>query len=204
MTTEALFAQLKHPNPNLRERAIGELAEHRTPEIVSRLMAALDSEDVVFRRASVKTLGAIGNETVPALVKVMLESDDSTARSSAAKALAQVAVNYRGLEPFPEAGIQGLQTAMGDENPVVNIAAAMALGEVGSSAVTPLAETLAATDNPALAVAIVNALGATRDERASEILSTLSQDESADPLVRGSATSAISRIDLARNYRSQS
>jgi len=203
MTTEALFAQLKHPNPNLRERAIGELAENQTPEIVDRLMAALDSEDVVFRRASVKTLGAIGNETVPALVKVMLESNDSTARSSAAKALAQVAVNYRGLEPFPEAGIQGLQTAMGDENPVVNIAAAMALGEVGSSAVTPLAETLAATDNPALAVAIVNALGATRDERASEILTALSQDESADPIVRGSATSAISRIDLARNYRSQ-
>lgn len=204
MTTEALFAQLKHPNPNLRERAIGELAENPSPETVSRLMAALDSEDVVFRRAAVKTLGAIGNETVPALVTVMLESNDATARSSAAKALAQVAVNYRGLEPFPEAGIQGLQTAMGDANPVVNIAAAMALGEVGSSAVTPLAETLAATDNPALAVAIVNALGATRDARASEILSTLSQDENADPLVRGSATSAISRIDLARNYRSQS
>ena len=204
MTVDSLFEQLKHPNPNLRERAIGELAENPDAQIVARLMDALDSEDVVFRRAAVKTLGAIGNETVPALVAVMLESDDPTARSSAAKALAQVAVNYRGIEPFPDAGIQGLRSALGDENPVVNIAAAMALGEAGSAAVTPLAEVLAATDNPALAVAIVNALGATRDDRASEILTALSQNEGADPLVRGSATSALSRIDLAQNYRSQS
>lgn len=204
MTVDSLFEQLKHPNPNLRERAIGELAENPDAETVARLMAALDNEDVVFRRAAVKALGAIGNETVPALVAVMLESEDPTARSSAAKALAQVAVNYRDVEPFPAAGIQGLQTALDDANPVVNIAAAMALGEVGSAAVMPLAEVLAATDNPALAVAIVNALGATRDERASEILIALSQDAAADPLVRGSATSALSRLDLARNYRSQS
>jgi bilin biosynthesis protein len=46
MTQETLFDQLKHPNPNLRERAMWEIVDTRDETTIPRLMAALDDEDV--------------------------------------------------------------------------------------------------------------------------------------------------------------
>ena len=49
-------------------------------------------------------------------------------------------------------------------------------------------------------MAIINALGSIGDKRAEEILTTLSQDESADEYVRESATSALSRLEMLKKY----
>ena len=57
MTTDAIFEQLKHPNPNLRKKAMWELAENRDENTIPRLISILDQEDVTFRRAAVKALG---------------------------------------------------------------------------------------------------------------------------------------------------
>lgn len=198
--TDALFEQLKHPNPHLRERAMQELARSRDETTIPRLMDILADEDVVYRRAAVKALGAIGSDAVPPLVSSLLESDNVTIRGSCAKALAQIAVNYRET-PFPAEGLQGLKQAINDPNPVVHLAAVMALGEVGLPAFEILVETLKTTDNVAVAVASVNALTATGDPRAAEVLAALVEDESADPYVRESATSALSRLELVRQNR---
>jgi bilin biosynthesis protein len=199
MTTDSLFEQLKHPNPHLRERAMWELVDTRDETTITRLMDVLGEEDVVYRRAAVKTLGAIGNDAIPPLVASLLDSDNVIVRGSAAKALAQIAVNYPDV-PFSDEGLQGLKTAMNDPNPVVHIASVMALGEIGSPAFEILVEALQTTDNLALQVAIVNALASVGDERGVEILTALSNDESVDSYVRESATSALSRLDLVRNY----
>ncbi|MEG4286852.1 HEAT repeat domain-containing protein [Microcoleus sp. A006_D1] len=63
----------------------------------------------------------------------MLNSENVTVRGSAAKVLAKIAINYPEL-PFPEVGLQGLKAAIDDANPVVHIAAVIALGQMGSSA----------------------------------------------------------------------
>ncbi|WP_094673727.1 HEAT repeat domain-containing protein [Hydrocoleum sp. CS-953] len=93
MTESSLFEQLKHKNPNLRERAIWQIAETHAEThdetTIPRLMGVLAEEDTVYRRAAVKALGAIGTDTVPSLVDSLLNSDNSTIRSSCAKALAQ-------------------------------------------------------------------------------------------------------------------
>lgn len=200
MTTDSLFEQLKHPNPHMRERAIRELAEVRDKNTIPHLMAILGEEDVVYRRAAVKALGAIGSDAVPLVVESLLNSDNVTIRGSCAKALAQIAVNYPEV-PFPTEGLQGLKTALNDPNPVVYIASVMALGEMGSHALDILMETLKTTDNVAIAVAIVNALGSSGDERAVEVLTALTQDESADPYVRESAVSALPRLDQVMNFK---
>ena len=88
MAIDALFEQLKHPNPHLRDRAMWELAETKDETIIPRLMAALDEEDTTYRRAAVKTLGAVGPDTVPPLVNAMLNSNNVTVRGSAVKAVA--------------------------------------------------------------------------------------------------------------------
>ncbi|NEP57390.1 MAG: HEAT repeat domain-containing protein [Symploca sp. SIO2G7] len=197
MAQESLFERLKHPNPNLRERAIWELVETRDENTIPRLMSVLDEEDTTYRRAAVKALGAIGVDSVPPLIDSLLNSDNGTVRSSCAKALAQVAVNYPEV-PFPTEGIEALKTSLNDYNPVVYIASAMALGVVGVPALDSLLEVIKETDNPALAVSIVNAISSIDDDRSKELLTNLANDESADTYVRETATSALSRLDMLK------
>ena len=200
MTTDALFEQLKHPNPHLRDRAMFEIADSRDENTISRLVGILDEEDVTYRRAAVKALGVIGEDAVPSVAEALLHSDNVTVRGSAAKVLAQIAINYPEL-PFPEAGLQGLKRAIDDPNPVVNIASVMALGQMGSRAFEILVESLNTTDNVAVQVAIVNALASVGDRRCVEVLTTFANDESVDSYVRESATSSLSRLDLVMNYK---
>jgi bilin biosynthesis protein len=200
MTTDALFEQLKHPNPNLRERAMWELVEQRDDTTIPRLMSLLGEEDTTYRRAAVKALGAIGVDTVSPLVEALVNSDNVTVRGSAAKALAQVALNYPDV-PFPEHGVKGLKTALDDANPVVHIAAVMALGEIGTPVVDVLIEALKTTDNPALGISIVNALGSIGDERGVEVLQAMAQDETVDSYVREAAVSSLSRLETVMKLR---
>ena len=199
MSTEKLFQQLKHPNPHLQQRAMWEIAENRDETTIPRLMSILDEEDTTYRRAAVKALGAVGIDTVNPLVEALLNSDNVTVRGSAAKALAQVAINNSDTA-FPAVGMEGLKTALDDTNPVVNIAAAMALGEIGSPAVDILVEALQATDNPALAISLVNALASIGGSRVVEILTSLTEDESTDDYVRESAVSALSRVEMVSKF----
>lgn len=201
MSTEAFFQQLKHPNPHLRDQAMWEIAEHKDETTIPRLMAILDEEDTTYRRAAVKALGLIGAESVPPLVDALLNSENVTVRGSAAKAIAQVVINYPDV-PLSSEGMQGLKTALSDENPVVHIAAVMALGEIGKPAVEILIEALQTTDNPALGVSIVNALGSIGDSRGLEVLTHLIEDEATDSYVRESATSALSRLDMMVKFKS--
>lgn len=201
MSTEELFQQLKHPNPHLRERAMWELVENQDETTIPRLMNILDEEDTNYRRAAVKALGAIGSAAVAPLVEALLHSDNVTVRGSSAKGLAQVAINYPET-PFPAEGIQGLKTALSDANPVVHIAAVMALGEIGTPVVVDLLiEALQTTDNPALGVSIVNALGAIGDERGAAVLNTVMHDESADSYVRESAKNALIRLEQVAKFQ---
>lgn len=199
MTTDSLFERLKHPNPHLRERAILEIAESRNENTIPHLISILDEEDVIYRRAAVKTLGVIGVDTVPAVVECLLHSDNVTVRGSAAKALAQIATNYPDIS-FPEAGLQGLKAAINDPNPVVHIASVMALGQMGSEAFEILVEALKTIDNVAVQVAIVNALASVGDPRCVEVLTTFASDESVDAYVQETAKSAISRLELVMNF----
>lgn len=174
-----------------------DLAEIQDETTIPRLMDALADEDVVYRRAAVKALGVIGADATPPLVEALLHSDNVTVRGSCAKALAQIAINYPD-DPFPAEGLQGLKNSLNDANPVVHIASAMALGEIGPPALDILVETLEATDNVGLAVSIVNALASIGDERAAAILTALTTDESADAYVRETSVSALSRLELVR------
>jgi bilin biosynthesis protein len=200
MTTDALFDRLKHPNPNLRDRAMLELVETRDETTIPRLINILDEADTTYRRAAVKTLGAIGVDTVPFLVGILASSDDVTVRGSAVKALAQVIINYPEI-PFPAAGIECLKAAMSDENPVVNIAAVMALGALGSPAFEIMVEALNTTDNIALQVTLVNTLASLGDRRAESILAAAIENTTLDEYVRESAASALPRLEQTINYQ---
>jgi bilin biosynthesis protein len=197
--TDSLFDRLKHPNPNLRDRATVEIVENRDENTIPTLMSILDDPDTNYRRAAVKTLGAIGIDTVPSLVETLSSSDNSTVRASCVKAIAQVIINYPDI-PLPDLGIQGLKTAMKDEHPVVNIAAVMALGEMGTASFDILVEALNTTDNIALQVSLVNAFASIGDIRSADILTAATQNPDFDEYVRESAVSALPRLDQKIKY----
>ena len=176
-----------------------DIIDNRDDTTIPRLMSALDAEDTVYRRAAVKTLGAVGVDAVPAIVEALGNSENVTVRGSCAKALAQVALNYPD-EPFPELGLQGLKQSLNDPNPVVHIASAMALGEIGDAALGILLETLQTTDNLALSVSIVNALASVGGDQASEVLQKLAEDDSVDGYVKETAVSALSRMEMVQNF----
>ncbi len=196
---DSFFEQLKHPNPHIRGRAMVEIIDHRDETTIPRLMSALDAEDTTYRRAAVKTLGAVGIDAVPAIVDALGNSENVTVRGSCAKALAQVALNYPD-QPFPELGLQGLKKSLNDPNPVVHIASAMALGEIGDAALDILLETLQTTENLALSVSIVNALASVGGEQAAEVLTKLAEDDSVDGYVKETAISALSRMEMVQNF----
>lgn len=197
MSIDTLFEQLKHPNPHLRDQAMFGIFEERDATTIDRLMAALDDEDTNYRRSAVKALGLFGEEVVPMLVDAMLTSDNVTVRGSATKALAQIAINYP-EDPFPVAGLEGLRKALLDDNPVVNIAASMALGQIGNDALPILADTLKATDNIALQVSLLNAMASIGGDEVRQTLESIVNDETQDSYVRETATSCISRLQFVQ------
>jgi len=201
MTLDSLFEQLKNPNPNLRKRARAEIVMRRDANTIPRLMANLEQEDMIYRRASVKTLGLIGVDSVPSLVGSLINGKNPTIRASCAKALAQIAVNHKEV-PFPQEGIDALESAMKDPDAVVHISSVMALGAIGLPAVDALIAALESTDNLAVGVAVINALGAMNDERVPVILEKLSNDDSVDSYIRESAISALSRLEMVMKYQS--
>lgn len=194
MVADSVFNQLKHPNPAMRQRAMIEIVDGRDEQTIPKLMTALGEEDVVYRRACVKTLGAIGMASVPAVVEQLLNSESDTVRASCTKAMAQIAV-YHPDEPFPVEGLEGLRQAMNDPYPVVQIASVMSLGEVGVPAVDTLLEALRTTENVAIALTITNTLGSIGDPRALEVLRELIADDSIDSYVRETAESALPRLE---------
>jgi bilin biosynthesis protein len=198
MSQDALFERLKHPNPNLRDQASFEIVETRDEQTIPRLMSALDDADTNYRRTAVKALGMVGIDTVPILVEALLKSDNVTVRGSAAKALAQVAINYP-ENPFPELGMQGLAQSLDDANPVVYIASTMALGQIGQQGFAILAECLKTTDNVALQVSIVNALASVGGDAAAAVLQQAMEDTALDEYVKETATSALSRLEFVAN-----
>lgn len=197
MTESSLFEKLKHPDPNLRDQAMWEIVETQDARTIPRLMGILAEEDTVYRRAAVKTLGAIGIDAVPFLVDSLVNTENSTIRSSCAKALAQIASSDKDI-PFPLEGIEGLKKGLNDSHPVVYIASAMALGVIGVPALDSLLEIFDGTDNVALAVAIVNAVSSIDDDRSRKLLTKLADDESADTYVRETANGALSRLDMLK------
>ena len=200
MVAESVFNQLKHPNPKMRERAMAEILEDRDENTIPTLMAALGEEDVVYRRACVKTLGAVGMDSVPAVVEQMLTAENDTVRASCTKAMAQIAV-YHPDEPFPQEGLDGLRKALEDPYPVVQIAAVMSMGEIGVPAVETLLDVLKTTDNVAIALTITNTLGSIGDPRAVDVLKDLIKDEAVDSYIRETAESALPRLEQVMSLR---
>ncbi|MFM7885992.1 MAG: HEAT repeat domain-containing protein, partial [Pseudanabaena sp.] len=94
----------------------------------------------------------------------------------------------------------GLKAALQDTNPVVNIAAVMTMGEIGEPVLDILIEALQETDNPALAISLVNAIASIGDSRGMDVLRVIIDNSSTDSYVKESAISALSRCEMTDGF----
>jgi bilin biosynthesis protein len=103
-------------------------------------------------------------------------------------------------QPLSDEGVAGLKTALQDPNPVVNIAAVMAMGEIGEPVLDILIEALRETDNPALAISLVNAIASIGESRGMDVLRWIIDNEATDSYVKESAISALSRCEMTDGF----
>ena len=189
---DQLFADLSHPNPYIQTQAFTAMAQHWQEEAMPRLIALLDQPDVSLRRASVRGLGAFGAVAMQPIADCFRSSDDGTVRASCVKAYAQLASNYPGI-PFSDAAMDVLQAGLADPSPVVAVASVMALGQVGEQAVSLLLE-VSRGDNPAQAVAAVNALAEINHPSVEDGFEALLTLDNLDDYVRETLASAVLRV----------
>ena len=189
---DQLFADLSHPNPYIQTQAFTAMAQHWQEEAMPRLIALLDQPDVSLRRASVRGLGAFGEVAMQPIADCFRSSDDGTVRASCVKAYAQLASNYPGI-PFSVDAMDVLQAGLADPSPVVAVASVMALGQVGEQAVSLLLE-VSRGDNPAQAVAAVNALAEINHPSVEQGFEALLALDNLDDYVRETLASAVLRV----------
>lgn len=196
MALDALFEQLRHPNPNMQSRARVALAQSDDPMVIPRLMAMLSEVDVPLRRSAVKALGTVGEASIGPLSERLATTADPTVGSSCCKALAQIADQWPGTA-FPDGTLDLLCAKALETNPVVQITAVMALGEMGDRALPRLQRILAEGD-VAVKVAGINAVAGIGGETAQASLKALAEDATADPYVQESATAALTRSAMGK------
>ena len=189
---DQLFSDLAHPNPYIPTQAFTAMAQHWQEEAMPRLIALLDQPDVSLRRASVRGLGAFGEVAMQPIADCFRSSDDGTVRASCVKAYAQLASNYPGI-PFSVDAMDVLQAGLADPSPVVAVASVMALGQVGEQAVSLLLE-VSRGDNPAQAVAAVNALAEINHPSVEQGFEALLALDNLDDYVRETLASAVLRV----------
>jgi HEAT repeat protein len=187
----ALVAMLQYEDDTARVAAdiLGQIGDDRA---VEPLVARVRQGDREVRAAAMDALKRIGDaRAIMPLIAVLRDQDQGESiRDGAAKALATI--GFPAVKPL-------VATLLDDDDDLVCIGAAKALGKIGSTeAVEPLIDTLQdGTDqNWEVRTAAVEALGEIRDDRAVEPLLTALQDEIQK--VRLAAVRALGMIGHSR------
>jgi HEAT repeat protein len=141
----------------------------------------LGDKDVRVRRAAAQALGEVEDHKAAGPLVQAMDDPDPVVRRLAAQSLGEL----DGLKRAPAR----LVTALGDRDTEMAIIAALALKEIGDTAVVPALATAYRSDNPRLRYSIVAALAELEDHRGDAVLSQASNDR--DQIVRHKAAEAL-------------
>ena len=194
---DSLFADLVHPNPNIRLTACSLLAEQFPEEAMPRLFELMHDPDPGVYRTAVKALGMIGHKSVPDLIQLFGSSDNGTIRACCIKAIVQVSVSFPD-EAFSVETLSMLEKALDDDNPVVAQSALMTLGHLSKQAseesrVIPLLIKACDSSNIAHVQGAAMSLAELDSPLVNQCLQSLAQDSSKDELIREVAQASLER-----------
>jgi HEAT repeat protein/beta-lactamase regulating signal transducer with metallopeptidase domain len=186
---DPLIATLRDPDAHVREMAVLALGELRDPRAVPALAALADDPEHGVRSVMTVALHRIeGEAAAEALARLARSDPDAHTRVMAAGALGKFRSRVR---------VPALEDALDDPAPEVRANAASALERLGGRASVPAL--LAALDRETDAEvrdALIHALGATRDLRATDGLIVALADTV--PQLRESAAQMLGELDDER------
>ena len=133
LSIDSLFADLVHPNPNIRFTACSLLAEQFPEKAMPRLFDLMHDPDPGVYRTAVKALGMIGHQSEPGLIQLFNSSDNGTIRACCIKAIVQISVSFPD-DAFSVDTLTMLEKALDDDSPVVAQSALMTLGHLSKQA----------------------------------------------------------------------
>jgi|TARA_B100000073_G_scaffold125215_1_gene102408 bilin biosynthesis protein len=194
---DSLFADLAHPNPNIRFTACSLLAEQFPEEAMPRLFDLMHDPDPGVYRTAVKALGMIGHQSVPNLIQLFNSSDNGTIRACCIKAIVQVSVSFPD-DAFSIDTLTMLEKALDDDSPVVAQSALMTLGHLSKQAseearVIPLLIKACDSSNIAHVQGAAMSLAELDSPLVNQCLQGLAEDESKDELIREVAQASLER-----------
>ena len=194
---DSLFADLVHPNPNIRFTACSLLAEQFPEEAMPRLFELMHDPDPGVYRTAVKALGMIGHKSVPELIQLFNASDNGTIRACCIKTIVQVSVCFPD-QSFSLDTLVMLEKALDDVSPVVAQSALMTLGHLSKQAseesrVIPLLIKACDSSNIAHVQNAAMSLAELDSPLVNQCLQGLAQDESKDELIREVAQASLER-----------
>lgn len=212
---DALLDVVSHRDPAVRQSVVGALNSIGHPEMPARIAALLRSPDPMARESAVRIAGYFGYaETADALFACAADEveavrvaalehlpflDDPRTLGALATALAQDAPRARAaaaraLGRLGEAEAHdALVAALADEDAWVRYYAVRSAAELRDRAAVPALISMATADPAAqVRIAALDALGATGDHRAHDVLTGFSAD--ADDNVAAAALAALARV----------
>ena len=194
---DSLFADLVHPNPNIRFTACSLLAEQFPEEAMPRLFDLMHDPDPGVYRTAVKALGMIGHQSVPNLIQLFNSSDNGTIRACCIKAIVQVSVSFPD-DAFSIETLTMLEKALDDDSPVVAQSALMTLGHLSKQAseearVIPLLIKACDSSNIAHVQGAAMSLAELDSPLVNQCLQGLAEDDSKDELIREVAQASLER-----------
>ncbi len=194
---DSLFADLSHPNPNIRFDACSLLAEYFPDEALPKLFVLMHDSDPGVYRTAVKALGMLGHRSLPGLIQLFTDSDNGTIRACCIKAIVQVSVHCPD-KAFPIEVLTMLEQAMDDSNPVVAQSALMTLGHLSKMApeedrVIPLLIKACDSSNIAHVQGAAMSLAEVDSPLVNQCLKGLVDDVLKDSLIREVAQSSLER-----------
>ena len=194
---DSLFADLVHPNPNIRFTACSLLAEQFPEEAMPRLFDLMHDPDPGVYRTAVKALGMIGHQSVPNLIQLFNSSDNGTIRACCIKAIVQVSVSFPD-DAFSIDTLTMLEKALDDDSPVVAQSALMTLGHLSKQAseearVIPLLIKACDSSNIAHVQGAAMSLAELDSPLVNQCLQGLAEDDSKDELIREVAQASLER-----------
>ena len=187
---DKLLDDLYHPNPNINKKAAIEICMFWPDEAKDILFKNFSSENVQYRRKSIKALAYFGPDLVKDIVKQYFLKDDLINRVSCLKILVVIASRHK-LQNFQDEVNHVLESAINDSSVEVILSCINLLRQLGKESL-PSLKRLCRDSNLLRAKAAITALIEIPDKETKQFLIDLSNDSSLDIFVRDNAKEALS------------
>ena len=89
-----LYQDFLHPNPNINSQAFLILRKEFEVEFMNNLLANLKEEDLFIRRKSILALGRFGGQVLKSIVRLYMNTNNTSVKVSCLKTMIKVVVNY--------------------------------------------------------------------------------------------------------------